>query len=201
MKQKIILATTSPRRHGIAQIMGLEFDIVPSNYDEDMTLNLSPKELVKKFAYGKALDVAKRFKKGIVIGVDTIAVFRGRNLGKPKNKANAIRMLKSFSNKKQQVYSGVALIDCATGKAIKDYEMTELQFRKLSDFEIKKYVATGKPLDKAGAYGIQDLASIFIKKINGCYFNVMGFPVYNIYKNLKKMKVNIFQYEGWRGRN
>jgi len=198
VKKKIILASTSPRRHGLAQTMGLDFDIVPSNYEEDMTKKMKPREMVLAFSYGKALDVAKKFKEGIVIGVDTIVVFNGKNLGKPKTKEQAFKMLKSYSEKKQYVYSGVCLIDCKTGKTIKDCEITEVYFRKMTDSEIRKYVSTGEPLDKAGAYGIQDLSSIFIEKINGCYFNVVGFPIHNIYKNLKKLGVDIFQYERWK---
>ncbi|MFA6023352.1 MAG: Maf family protein [Candidatus Pacearchaeota archaeon] len=200
MKQKIILATTSPRRQGLAQTMGLDFEIVPSNYEENMKLNLKPKDLVMQFAHGKALDVSKKFKEGIVIGIDTIIVFNNKNLGKPKTKEEAFKMLKSYSGKKQYVYSGVCLIDCKTKKIIKDFEVTEVYFKKLEDNEIKNYIATGEPMDKAGGYGIQDLASIFIKKINGCYFNVMGFPIYNIYKNLRKMNVNIFDYDRWKGK-
>jgi len=199
-KQKIILATTSPRRHGLAQTMGLDFEAVPSTYEEDMTKEMNPKEMVMMFAYGKASDVAKKFKEGIVIGVDTIVVFNGKNLGKPKTKEEAFEMLKSYSGKKQYVYSGVCLIDCKTGKTIRDWEVTEVYFDKLEDEEIKKYVETGEPMDKAGGYGMQDLASVFIKKINGCYFNVMGFPIYNIYKNLKKMGVNIFEHDRWEGK-
>lgn len=200
MNQKIILATTSSQRHGLAQTMGLEFEIAPSNYEEDMTKEMNPKEMVITFAYGKASDVAKRFKEGIVIGIDTIVVFNGKNLGKPNTEEEAFNMLKSYSGKKQYVYSGVCLVDCKTGKTIKDCEITEVYFKKLEDKEIKSYIATGEALDKAGGYGMQDLASIFIKKINGCYFNVMGFPIYNIYKNLKKLGVNIFEYERWKGK-
>jgi septum formation protein len=109
-------------------------------------------------------------------------------------------MLKSFSGKKQQVYSGVCLIDCKTGKTIKDYEVTEVYFNKMNDNEIKRYIATGEHRDKAGAYGIQGLSAIFIKKINGCYFNVMGFPIYNIYRNLGKLGVNIFEYDRWQSK-
>ena len=198
MKKRIILASTSPRRHGLAQTMGLDFEIVPSKYEEDMSKKMKPKQMVMEFAYGKAADVAKKYKKGIVIGVDTIVVFNGKNLGKPKTRKEAFKMLKSYSGKKQYVYSGVCLIDCRTKRTIRDYETTEVYFKKLEDGEIKKYIATGEPMDKAGGYGIQDLSSIFIKKINGCYFNVMGFPIYNIYKNLKKLGVDIFQYERWK---
>jgi septum formation protein len=197
-KQKIILATTSPRRHGLAQTMGLDFEVVPSNYEEDMAKKMKPKDMVMAFSYGKATDVAKKFQEGIVIGVDTIVVFNGKNLGKPKTKEEAFKMLMSYSGKKQQVYSGVCLIDCKTGKTIRDCEITEVYFRKMDDEEIRRYIATGEPMDKAGAYGIQGLSSIFIKKLNGCYFNVMGFPIHNIYKNLKKLGVNIFEYEGWK---
>jgi septum formation protein len=200
MKKKIILATTSPRRHGLAQIMGLDFEIAPSDYEEDMSKKMKPRDMTIAFAYGKASDVAKRFKEGIVIGVDTIVVFKGKNLGKPKSDDDAFKMLKSFSGKKQQVYSGVCLIDCKTGKTIKDYEVTEVYFNKMNDNEIKRYIATGEHRDKAGAYGIQGLSAIFIKKINGCYFNVMGFPIYNIYRNLGKLGVNIFEYDRWQSK-
>lgn len=200
MKQKIILATTSPRRHGLAQTMGLDFDIVPSNYEEDMSKKLKPKELVMEFSYGKAADVAKKFKEGIVIGVDTIVVFNGKNLGKPKDEKDAYKMLKSFSGKKQYIYSGVAMIDCKTGKTIRDCEISEVYFNKLTDKEIKSYIKTGEYKGKAGGYGVQDLASIFIKRINGCYFNVMGFPIFNIYKNLQKFNVDIFQHERWKAK-
>lgn len=200
MKKKIILATTSPRRHGLAQIMGLDFEIAPSDYEEDMSKKMKPRDMTIAFAYGKASDVAKRFKEGIVIGVDTIVVFKGKNLGKPKSDDDAFKMLKSFSGKKQQVYSGVCLIDCKTGKTIKDYEVTEVYFNKMNDNEIKRYIATGEHRDKAGDYGIQGLSAIFIKKINGCYFNVMGFPIYNIYRNLGKLGVNIFEYDRWQSK-
>jgi septum formation protein len=202
MKKRIILATTSPRRHGLAQTMGLDFEVVPSNYEEDMIANkkLKPREMVINFAYGKAKDVAKKYKEGIVIGVDTIVVFNGKKIGKPKDDEEAFKMLKIFSGKKQYVYSGVCLIDCKTKKVIKDCETTEVYFKKMSDDEIRSYIKTGEHKDKAGAYGIQDLSSIFIKKINGCYFNVMGFPIYNIYKNLSKLGVNIFEYERWQAK-
>ena len=184
----------------MAQEMGLEFEIVPSNYEEDMTLGLSSENLAKTLASGKAKDVAKGRKEGIVIGIDTFVVFEGKKLGKPKSKEDAFRMLKSFSGKWQEVYSGVSVIDCTSGKEVIDCEITRVKFRDLEDDEIEKYIATGEPMDKAGAYGIQGLASIFIEKVDGCYFNIMGFPIHNIYKNLKKQGVSIFEYEKWNKR-
>lgn len=200
MKRKIILASTSPRRHGLAQDMGLEFEIAPSDYEEDMTLGLTPDKLVMELSNGKASDVARKFKDEIIIGADTIVVFEGKKLGKPKSKEDAFKMLKSFSGKWQEVYSGVTMIDCKTGKKVQDYEVSKVKFRKLNDDEIKRYIETGESMDKAGAYGIQGLSSIFIEKVEGCYQNILGFPVYNIYKNLKKLGVDIFEYEKWKGK-
>ena len=197
-KQKIILASTSPRRHELAKVMGLDFEVVPSTYEEDMTMKMSKGELVKTLAEGKASDVAEKHKQGIIIGIDTIISFNGKVLGKPKNKKQAFERLKSYSGKKLKVYSGICLINTSTNKKIKDFEVTNVKFRKLTDDEIRKYIATGEPLDKAGAFGIQGLSSIFIEKIDGCYFNVVGFPIYNIYKNLKKLGADIFQYERWK---
>jgi len=201
VKQKIILASTSPRRHGLAQEMGLEFDIVPSDYEEDMTMKLSPEKLAMTLAYGKAADVAKKTKEGVVIGIDTFIVFNGEKLGKPKTKEKAFKLLKSFSGKKLKVISGLALIDCKTKKEIKDYDVSEVKLRKMSDEEINTYIATGEPLDKAGAFAIQGLGSIFIESIKGSYTNIVGFPVGCLYKNLKKLGVNIFEYEKWKGKN
>jgi len=198
MKKRIILASTSPRRHGLAQEMGLEFDVIPSNYEEDMGLDLSPEELAKTLAYGKALDVAKNLKEGVVIGIDTFILFNGQKLGKAKTKERAYKFLKSFSGKKIKVISGVALIDCKTRKEIKDYEISEVKLKKMSEEEINTYIETGEPLDKAGAFAIQGLGSIFIEKINGSYTNIVGFPVNCLYKNLKKLGVNIFEYEKWK---
>ena len=200
MKPKIILATTSPRRHFLAEKMGLDFEIVPSDYEEDMTLKLSPANLVKTLAYGKAEDVAKKRKDGIVIGVDTIVVFKGKKLGKPKSKQESYEALKSFSGKSQKVYSGLALIDCATKKVILDYDVTKVKFRKMSDFEIRKYIETGEPMDRAGSYAIQELGSVFIEGVKGCYPNVMGLPVRKLYKGLKKLGVNLFEHKRWNSR-
>lgn len=200
VKQKIILASTSPRRHGLAQQMGLDFEIAPSDYEEDMTMKLSAQDLAMTLAYGKAKGVANKRHEGIVLGIDTFISFKGEKLGKPHTEEKARILLKKFSGKKLQVYSGVALIDCKTKKEIKDFEISEVEFRKISDEEIENYIKTGEPLDKAGAFAIQGLGSIFVKKVNGCYANIVGFPIANIYKNLTKLGVNIFEHEKWKGR-
>lgn len=200
MKQRLILASTSPRRKELATAMGLDFEIIPSDYEEDMSLDISPEELVKTFSYGKAKSVADKLHEGIVIGVDTIACIKNKKLGKPKNKEEAFRMLKNLSNNYHEVYSGVCLIDAKTKKIIQDFEVTKVKFKKLEDNEIKSYIETGDPMDKAGSYGVQGLASIFVERIDGCFFNVMGLPIQNLYNNLKKIGVNIFDYEKWKGK-
>ncbi len=199
MKQKIILASTSPRRQELAKQMGLEFEVVPSDYAEDMTLSLSPEDLAMTLSYGKAKSVAKDRIEGIVIGIDTFIVYRGIKIGKPHTAKKARQILKSFSGKTIQVYSGIAFIDCSTGKEIKDYEITEVTFKKLTESEITHYVISGEPLDKGGSFAIQGLGSVFIERVKGCYANVVGFPINNVYRNLKKMRVNIFEYSPWKG--
>lgn len=197
MKRKIILASTSKRRFELAQQMGLEFEIIGSDYEEDMTMDLSAEDLVKTLSYGKAKDVADRVKRDIVLGIDTFVYFDGKKIGKPKTEEKAIEILKILSGKTIQVLSGVVLIDCDFNKEIIDFEVSEVKIREISDDEIIKYVKTGEPLDKAGAFAIQGLGSVFVEKINGCYSNIIGFPIANIYKNLKKLDVDIFEYEQW----
>jgi septum formation protein len=192
--KKIILASTSPRRHALLRQIGLKFEIVPSNYEEDMTLKLLPNKLAMFLARGKAYDVAKRKKSGIVIGVDTFVVLNKEVIGKPHNKIKAKETLQKISNKTLKVYSGVAIIDAKTKKEIIDYEISKVKIRKISASEIRKYIATKEPLDKAGAFGMQGLGAIFVSKIDGCYSNVVGLPLHNLEKNLAKLGIDIFSY-------
>ena len=198
MKQRIILASVSPRRKGLLQQIGLEFDVMPSNYKENMKASIPPAKLAETLAYGKANDVVKRVKEGIVIGVDTFMALGNKRVGKPKNKEDAIKTLRSLSGKTINVYSGIAIIDAKTKKKIVDHEITRIKMKKLSDEEILAYVNTKEPLDKAGSIAIQGLGAIFIEKIDGCYSNVIGLPLVCLYKNLKKFGVNIFEYEKWK---
>jgi len=198
MKSRIILASVSPRRKGLLQQIGIEFDVVPSEFKEDMTLRMPYTKLAMHLAHGKANNVAKNIKESIIIGADTFLVLGKNIIGKPKNAADAIKTLKKLSNKTLFVYSGIAIIDAKTGKSLKDYEITKIKFRKINNEEIKAYINTKEPLDKAGAIAIQGLGAIFIEKIDGCYSNVIGLPLHCLYKNLKKFGVNIFEYEKWK---
>jgi septum formation protein len=195
--KKIILASTSPRRHGLLQQIGLEFEVIPSNYEEDMTMKMSASNLAKTLAYGKAAEVAKRVKSGIVIGVDTFISFKGKKIGKPKTNAVARKMLKLISGKTLKIYSGIAMIDAATKQELIDYEITKVKMHKLNDKEIESYIATGEPLDKAGAFAVQGMGAVFVSKVNGCYANAVGLPLHKLTQNLKKFGINIFKYEKW----
>jgi len=205
-KAKIILASSSPRRKEIADQMGLEYEIIPSNYEEDMTMRLEPKDLVKTLALGKAKEVANRQgkkkeeneKEAIIIGIDTFITYNKKILGKPKSINEARKMLKMISGKTIKAHTGVAIIDIKNKKEITDYDLTEIVLANLTDTEIDNYINTGEPLDKAGAIGIQALGSIFIKKINGCFSGAVGLPENKIYNMIAKMGVDIFNFKKWK---
>ncbi len=200
-KTKIILASSSPRRKEIADQMGLEYEIIPSNYEEDMTMRLEPKDLVKTLALGKAKEVANRQEEeteAIVIGIDTFITYNKKLLGKPKSVNEAREMLKMISGKIIKAYTGVAIIDIKNKNEMINYDITEIILANLTDTEIDNYINTGEPLDKAGAIGIQGLGSIFIKKINGCFSGAVGLPENKIYNMIAKMGVDIFNFKKWK---
>lgn len=186
MKQQIILASSSPRREEILKRMVKNFKIIPSKYEEDMTRDMDPNSMALEFSKGKAQDVAKRLKKGIVIGIDTFVIFRNHKLGKPHTKERAIEMLKIISGKKVEVISGVCIINIEKNIVLQGAEKTEVKMKRMSGREISEYVATGEPMDKAGAFAMQELGGIFVEKIYGCPFNVVGLPVNRVYKMLKR---------------
>ena len=200
-KAKIILASSSPRRKEIADQMGLEYEIIPSNYEEDMTMRLEPKDLVKTLALGKAKEVANRQEEeteAIVIGIDTFITYNKKLLGKPKSVNEAREMLKMISGKIIKAYTGVAIIDIKNKNEMIDYDITEIILANLTDTEIDNYINTGEPLDKAGAIGIQGLGSIFIKKINGCFSGAVGLPENKIYNMIAQLGVDIFNFKKWK---
>jgi septum formation protein len=174
---RLVLASASPRRSQLMQEIGLKFDVIPSQVAEGGISAGRPEELVMLLAHAKAADVAKRLKAGIVIGADTIVVADGQVLGKPVDSADAAKMLRALSGREHQVYSGVALIDAGSGRSLTDYEVTAVRFRQLSEASIERYVATGEPMDKAGAYAIQGLGSLLVTGIRGDYNCVVGLPL------------------------
>lgn len=176
----IILASNSPRRKEILNQLNLDFMVIPSSFEES-SLDMEPKALVEYFAYMKAKDVYEqhtdiRKPDTFILGSDTI-VYNGRIMGKPKDNEDAFQMLKELSGREHMVISGISVIEAATGQSLTRNEITRVCFRNLSDREIWSYVVSGEPKDKAGAYAIQGIGSLFVKEIKGCYFNVVGLPV------------------------
>lgn len=174
LKHPLILASGSPRRKEILSTMRIPFSVDVSEVDESFVG--APDETVIELSKRKALAVAERHKKAIILAADTL-VFGSDILGKPHNAAHAKAMLTELSDQWHSVYTGITLIDTASGKILSRADATRVHFVKLSESEIDAYVASGEPLDKAGAYGIQGLAGMFIDQIEGSYSNVVGLPM------------------------
>ena len=185
---KIILASASPRRKTILSQVDLDFIIEPSNINEDFSIRLLPKTFCEHWAREKANNIAKSHSDKLIIGADTIVKINDKILGKPKNYKESFAMLKSLSGKTHQVLTGVSLIHLDLGIDFTFNESTDVSFCFLTDEEINKYIDKYKPYDKAGSYGIQDGFSVYVEKINGCFYNVMGFPISRFHKFYKAIK-------------
>ncbi len=183
----LYLASKSPRRRQILKKSGIEFSVLMPKIKE-VVKEKEPRKRAILIAEKKVRSVAHKVEKGIILGVDTIVVIGKRVLGKPKSKQEAKRMLLLLSRKNHRVISGIFLLKKPEGKIIKSYEETKVRFRKLSNQEIENYLNTREPYDKAGAYAIQGQGGLFIAKIEGCYQNVIGFPLPKILKLLKKLR-------------
>lgn len=174
---KLILASSSERRKDILKMVKLNFDVIPSNIDENYEKKLSPKQIVKKLSQKKAMAVSNKYPNSYVIGADTIVFIKNKILNKPKNKIEAFKMLKFLSNTEHLVLTGVCLINKKDNVIFNFVEITKVYFYKLDEQLILKYINTESPYDKSGSYGIQDYSACFVKKIEGCYYNVVGFPI------------------------
>ncbi|MBW2964578.1 Maf family protein, partial [Candidatus Woesearchaeota archaeon] len=152
----------------------------------------------KALARGKANDVASKISKGLVIGMDTFVAFAGKKIGKPKDEADAARMLRAISGKEVDVFTGLAIIDANDGKELLDFERTKVRMHEMSDKEIAAYIRTGEPMDKAGAFAIQGLGAIFVRDISGCYSNITGTPIYRLSQALQKFGVSVHESEDWK---
>ena len=176
---EIALASASPRRRELLSLLVREFRIVPSEFDESTVPgHLSPPAHVLYSASMKARDIAAQFPHSLVIGADTVVVVDEAILGKPSDTADAARMLRLLSGRTHEVYTGIALEHDGTQRA--DVECTEVTFRPLTDEIISRYIASGEPMDKAGAYAIQGKGAVLIKCVSGCYPNVVGLPLYKL---------------------
>ena len=207
-KKRIILGSASPRRRELLEQIGISFEVRVSD-KEEVYHSLIPEEIVKELALSKAENVADDLREKqeqvkqisfdkknnvlldtIVIGADTIVVSDGSILGKPKDEADAVRMIRSLQGRSHKVYTGVAILDYddeGKRKSVVHAVETEVFVNPMSDEEIREYAATGEPLDKAGAYGIQGQFAAYIERIDGDYHNVVGLPVSYVYRQLKEI--------------
>ncbi len=188
---RVILASKSPRRKELLEQIGLSFEVLVSDADENLDIDI-PEEFVKELSRIKSKAVMDLMdgidENTLIIGADTIVVYDGKILGKPKDEEDAFCMLKMLSDNEHEVITGVTLLSKKNGKIDMDtfFEKTKVFTYEMSDSEIKEYIATKEPMDKAGSYGIQGIGGKFIKKIDGDYNNVVGLPVSRIYQKIKE---------------
>lgn len=181
---ELILASASPRRRELMQLYGLPFCVKSADIDETMDLSNPPSEEVAKVSCRKAEALSRLYPEAVVVAADTIVVVDGRILGKPKSTEEAVGMLRLLSGRDHQVMTGCTVMQ---GDSFESFtEVTDLHFRALSDAEIARYAASGEPMDKAGAYGIQGGAALFCEKMHGDYYNVMGLPVCRLHGVLRR---------------
>lgn len=186
----IVLASSSPRRQQLLKQVGCDFSIITSEVSEDNELNMPPHELAVYHARAKAVSVAALAgSSDVVIGADTIVVVDGRVFGKPNDGVTARRMLAALSGRSHRVITGLAVV--GNGQVWTDFAETEVTIQELTAAQIDRYVATGEPLDKAGAYAIQGIGALFVEQIKGCYTNVVGLPLSNLARLLAKAGIEL----------
>ncbi|MCL2421100.1 MAG: Maf family protein [Defluviitaleaceae bacterium] len=176
---KIILASGSPRRRELLAMVGFDFEVMPADVDETVDPGIPPNKLVVNLAIKKALHVRNKLKgdNAVVIGADTVVAIDDLILGKPKDEADAFDMLSRLQGRAHTVYTGVAVASCVEDKMTTFVESTEVFMRPLGEKEIRWYMSTGEPFDKAGAYGIQEKGAVLIERVEGDYFTVVGLPL------------------------
>lgn len=189
--KKVVLASASPRRQELLEQIYVNFVTIPSNVDETKINGEDPIDLVQKLALAKADDVAKRVGNSLVIGADTVVVYKDEVLGKPNSNAEAYEMLSKLRETEHQVITGFAIIDTNTLEQKIDYEMTKVIMKDFTDQDISDYIATGEPMDKAGGYAIQERGAVFVEKIDGSYSNVVGLPLSKLVINCKELGYQI----------
>ena len=184
---RLVLASASPRRAALLSQIGLTFEVRPSDVTEppyNTYSNNPASEVTQQLALLKAVAVAQHFDEATIIGADTLVSLDGQLLGKPTDDADAFEMLTHLNGACHEVVTGIALIDAGTGREIVWAETTQVYFRELHNDEIAAYIASGEASDKAGAYGIQGRAAAFVRRIEGCYFNVVGLPLASFVEHL-----------------
>ncbi|MDF2961922.1 MAG: septum formation protein Maf [Paenibacillus sp.] len=195
-EKKLVLASSSPRRQELIRTLQLPYEIRVSDVNEDTEPGLTPAEIVEQLSGRKAAAVCEMFKselpkESIVIGSDTIVVLDGQVLGKPKDSRDAFNMLSALQGRAHQVFSGIACLDLTTGRQLIDHQVTAVYMKPLTDKQIERYISTGEPMDKAGAYAIQGIGATIVERIEGDYFNVVGLPMSLLSDLLKRLGVSV----------
>ncbi|MDA1477449.1 Maf family protein [Bacillus changyiensis] len=188
MTKPFILASQSPRRKELLDLLQFPYSIVVSETEEKINRNFSPEENVKWLAEQKVQEIAERYPEAVVLGADTIVCFDDVYLGKPKDTEDAERMLRMLSGKTHSVFTGVCIK--STDKSVTFYNETEVTFWPLEEEDISAYIKTGEPFDKAGSYGIQGKGALFVKQIKGDYYSVVGLPISKTMRMLKKFELH-----------
>lgn len=183
---ELILASCSPRRREMFALIGLDYQVIPSDADENIP-PCPPAEFVEELSLRKAVAVKKDHPGACVVGSDTIVAIDGEIIGKPTDEEDAFRILSRLSGNTHTVYTGLAVLTDDSTEVLHD--CTRVTFAKLSEQEIRDYIASGEPMDKAGAYGIQGPAGVFVERVEGCYFTVIGLPLPKLYRALERAGV------------
>ena len=191
LDKPVVLASNSPRRRELLRQIGVVFTSDAANVDERVLPDESPERYAVRVALDKARVAGARSKNGIVIAADTIVVLNDTILGKPVDDADAIRILTMLAGRMHRVMTGVAVMDISTEKILARIAVTKVWFHRLTHDEIVAYVATREPMDKAGAYGIQEKGALLVEKIDGCYFNVVGLPLSLLGEMLKEFGIDL----------
>ena len=181
----MILASRSPRRKELLSLISDEFRIIPAKGEEILPRGISPENAVLALSKQKADEIYSSFGGETIVAADTVVAIDGRILGKPRDEDDAFSMLKMLSGRVHKVFTGVCVI-FPNGERRRFFEETDVEFYPLSDREITDYIRTGEPMDKAGAYGIQEKGGLFVKKVDGDYFNIVGLPVARLYRVLRE---------------
>lgn len=193
MRKKIVLASASPRRKELLRLLAVPFQVDPSRMPEHAPAHLDHRERAETLAAAKALEVAKRHRRALVIGSDTIVAIDNMMLGKPEDEADARRMLRLLSGREHVAVTAVSICDSETGRTLTRSVTTTVRMKKISEVDIDAYVATGEPLDKAGSYAVQGRGALFVDRIEGDHFAVVGLPVASLAEMLRELGVDVWK--------
>ncbi|MGE5405566.1 MAG: Maf family protein [Candidatus Saccharibacteria bacterium] len=189
--KRLVLASGSPRRRQLLESLGLNFDIIPPPAEEITQNWNTPQDYAEQLSQYKARQIAEKVTDAVVLAADTIVVKNHEIMGKPQNPQEAQDMLQALSGAPHTVVTGICIIDVSSGCELLDSESTTVYFKKLSDEKISRYIETGEPFDKAGAYGIQGHGALLVEKVEGCFYNVVGLPMAKLESMLETLGINL----------